>query len=76
MASGSLLSCYLARLTIPEGAVFTREELRLEEQERIDTLARQLKADIRRLPAKGAGRYQAGGSACRGRSLLPQLRQP
>lgn len=57
------------------GTVFTREELREREQERIDALARQLEADITAAALQRAGEDAKGAEAlATARALLPQLR--
>jgi polysaccharide biosynthesis/export protein len=58
-----------------EGSVFTREELRLKEQERLDTLARQLEADITAASLEKAQEDAKQAEALAvARSLLPQLK--
>jgi polysaccharide export outer membrane protein len=57
------------------GTVFTREELRVREQERIDTLAQQLEADIAAAALQRAGENsQTAEALSTARALLPQLR--
>jgi polysaccharide biosynthesis/export protein len=78
---GERLSDLLARAggltdqAFPEGSVFTREELRIKEQERLDTLSRQLEADI---TAASLEKVQEDAKQAEAlsvaRSLLPQLR--
>jgi protein involved in polysaccharide export with SLBB domain len=78
---GERLSDLLARAggltdqAFPEGSVFTRDELRLKEQERIDTLARQLEADIAAASLQKAQEDTKQAEAlATARALLPQLR--
>jgi polysaccharide export outer membrane protein len=65
----------LTELAFPEGSVFTREELRVKEQERLDTLTRQLESDIAAASLEQAESEtkQAEGLAA-ARALLPQLK--
>jgi polysaccharide export outer membrane protein len=57
------------------GTVFTREELRVREQERIDTLARQLEADIAASALQRASEDAKTAEAlATARTLLPQLK--
>jgi len=57
------------------GTVFTREELREREQERIDTLARQLEADVAAATLQRAGEDAKTAEAlATARALLPQLK--
>jgi polysaccharide export outer membrane protein len=57
------------------GTVFTREELRAREQERIDALAQQLEADIAAAALQRAGENtQTAEALATARALLPQLR--
>jgi polysaccharide biosynthesis/export protein len=56
------------------GTVFTREELREREQQRIDTLARQLEADIAAAALQRAGESGTAEALATARALLPQLK--
>jgi polysaccharide export outer membrane protein len=57
------------------GTVFTREELRAREQERMDTLAMQLESDIAAATLQRAGEDAKTAEAlATARALLPQLR--
>lgn len=67
----------LTELAFPEGAVFTREELRKREQAQIDELAERLKHDlaILALESVAASQGQGGGAAISvGQALLAQLK--
>lgn len=78
---GERLSDLLARAgglteqAFAEGSVFTREELRVKEQERLDTLARQLESDIAAASLEKAQEEAKEAEAlATARSLLPQLK--
>ncbi len=60
----------------PEGSVFTREDLRVREQEQLDVLADRLQNDLSTLALQGAAanQAQAGNALTVGQSLLTQLR--
>lgn len=67
----------LTDLAFPEGAVFTREELRKREQQQIDELAERLKHDLAivALESVAASQGQGGGAAISvGQALLSQLK--
>jgi protein involved in polysaccharide export with SLBB domain len=59
-----------------QGAVFTREELKLREQQQLDLLADRLQNDLATLALQGvaANQAQAAGALSVGQSLLSQLR--
>lgn len=65
----------LTRLAFPDGAVFTREELRVREQEQLDNLAKRLRGDVTTLALQGAAanQGQATQALAVGQSLLAQL---
>ena len=66
----------LSDLAFARGAVFTRTELRRQEQEQLDTLQRRLKADIATLALQGAASANSAQSTSAvqvGQSLLGQL---
>jgi polysaccharide biosynthesis/export protein len=67
----------LTDLAFPEGAVFTRKELREREQKQLDMLADRMQSDIAFLALQGANSNQASaatGALAVGQSLLDQLR--
>ncbi|MBS0366232.1 MAG: SLBB domain-containing protein [Proteobacteria bacterium] len=66
----------LTRFAFPEGSVFTRDELRVREQEQLDMLAERMQRDIAllALQAAGAGQSGAAGALSVGQSLLSQLK--
>ena len=66
----------LSEYAFPEGAVFTREELKRREQEQIDLLANRMQRDLAVLALQGAAANQAGAPAALsvGQQLLGQLR--
>jgi polysaccharide export outer membrane protein len=66
----------LTPYAFPVGSVFTREELRLREQEQLDSLATRLQGDLSTLAlqAVAANQSQAGAALSVGQSLLTQLR--
>lgn len=65
----------LTEQAFAEGTVFTREELRIKEQERLDTLARQLESDIAAASLEKAQEEAKQAEAlATARSLLPQLK--
>ena len=66
----------LTSLAFPSGAVFTRVELQLREQEQIDRLAERLQGDLAAAALQGSQANQAGaGQALAvGQSLLTQLK--
>ncbi|MEZ5498959.1 MAG: SLBB domain-containing protein [Steroidobacteraceae bacterium] len=65
----------LTQLAFPEGAVFTREELREREQKQLDQLGQRLQGDLATLALQGAAanQAQAGTALSVGQSLLAQL---
>jgi protein involved in polysaccharide export with SLBB domain len=67
----------LTDLSFPDGAVYTRIELRDREQKQIDLLAAHMQNDIAFVALEGAAanQAQAGTSLQVGQSLLGQLRQ-
>lgn len=67
----------LTELAFPQGAVFTRRELREREQEQLDSLARRLQSDITVLALQGAAanQGQAAQALSVGQALLGQLRE-
>jgi polysaccharide biosynthesis/export protein len=79
---GETLSSVLKRaggltgLAFPEGAVFTRVELKQREQEQLDRLAERLQSDlaVTALQATAANVAQGGASISVGQSLLSQLK--
>jgi protein involved in polysaccharide export with SLBB domain len=67
----------LTDLAFPEGAIFTREELKERERKQIDTLATRMESDLAQaslMSAQEAGR-DASQSLAVGRSLLATLRE-
>lgn len=67
----------LTDLAFPEGAIFTREELKERERKQIETLATRMEADVAQaslMSAQEAGR-DASQSLAVGRSLLATLRE-
>lgn len=79
---GETLRSVLARaggitdLAFPEGAAFTREDLREREQQQLDVLATRLQSDLATLALQAAAANQSGaGQALQvGQSLLGQVR--
>jgi protein involved in polysaccharide export with SLBB domain len=65
----------LTDLAFPEGSVFTREGLRIREQEQLDRLATRMQSDIASVSLMAARASQSGASAAYsvGQSLLSQL---
>jgi polysaccharide biosynthesis/export protein len=65
----------LTEYAFPEGSVFTREQLKKQEQEQIDVLAQRLQTDltIQALQGAAAGLAGAGQAVTVGQSLLGQL---
>jgi protein involved in polysaccharide export with SLBB domain len=65
----------LTDLAFAEGSVFTREELRIREQEQLDHLADRMRTDITSMSLMAARGGQAGATAAYtvGQSLLAQL---
>ncbi len=63
-------------LAFPEGAAFTREDLREREQEQLDVLATRLQSDLATLALQGAAanQSQAAQALQVGQSLLGQVR--
>ncbi len=66
----------LTQYAFPEGAVFTREELRKLEQQQMDLLAERMQRDLAVLALQSAAANQAGAASALsvGQSLLGQLR--
>lgn len=66
----------LTEYAFPEGAVFTREELRKREQEQLDMLATRMQTDLTVLALQSAAAGQAGGASALGlgQALFTQLR--
>jgi protein involved in polysaccharide export with SLBB domain len=67
----------LTHYAFPEGAVFTREELKRQEREQLDALARRMQADMTTIALQTAQSQQAGHAAealTIGQDLLAQLR--
>jgi polysaccharide biosynthesis/export protein len=66
----------LSQFAFPDGAVFTRKELREREQKQLDMLAAHMQNDIAFVALEGASanQAQAGTSLQVGQSLLTQLR--
>ncbi|MDB6011843.1 MAG: hypothetical protein JWL65_4093, partial [Gammaproteobacteria bacterium] len=66
----------LTEFAFPEGSVFTREELKMREQEQMDLLATRMQTDLAALAISGAaaGLPNSGNSITVGQSLLGQLR--
>jgi protein involved in polysaccharide export with SLBB domain len=67
----------LTQYAFPEGAVFTRRELRIREQKELDGLAVRMQADIAMVALQGTVANQSGAASALsvGQSLLAQLRQ-
>jgi len=64
----------LSDLAFPEGAVFTREELRVREQQQLDRLSERLRRDLAVLALQGAQTGSTGVQALSvGEGLLEQL---
>jgi len=66
----------LTEFAFPEGSVFTREELKQNEQKQLDTFAQRLQNDLVVLALQGAAanQAQAGTALSVGQSLLTQVR--
>jgi protein involved in polysaccharide export with SLBB domain len=66
----------LTKLAFLDGAVFTRQELKMREQQQIDRLAERLQSDLAAaaLSAAAASQGQAGQALTVGQSLLTQLK--
>ncbi|MEZ5488637.1 MAG: SLBB domain-containing protein, partial [Steroidobacteraceae bacterium] len=66
----------LTELAFPEGAVFTREELREREQKQLDSLTQRLQTDIATMSLAAAAANQQGAAQASnvGQSLLTQLK--
>jgi polysaccharide export outer membrane protein len=67
----------LTDLAFPEGAVFTRKELREREQKQLDTFAARMQSDIAFMALQGAGstsQAQGGAALAVGQALIEQLR--
>jgi protein involved in polysaccharide export with SLBB domain len=66
----------LTKLAFPTGAVFTREELKLREQEQVSKLVERMQSDLATvaLQATAANQGQAGQAIAVGQSLLNQLK--
>jgi protein involved in polysaccharide export with SLBB domain len=66
----------LTKLAFPQGAVFTRRELKEREQQQLDRLAERLQSDLASaaLQAATANQGQAGQALTVGQSLLNQLK--
>jgi protein involved in polysaccharide export with SLBB domain len=68
----------LTQYAFPEGAVFTREELKRQEREQLDALARRMQADLTTVALQNAQAPQQAGHAAEaltiGQDLLAQLR--
>ena len=66
----------LTEYAFPEGAVFTREELRKREQDQLDLLATRMQTDLTVLALQSAAAGQPGGASALalGQSLFTQLR--
>jgi protein involved in polysaccharide export with SLBB domain len=67
----------LTQLAFPTGAIFTREELKIREQEQIDRLAERLQSDLASAALQAAAANQGEGGAQAlsvGQSLLTQLK--
>lgn len=66
----------LTEVAFPQGAVFTREELKLREREQLDRLASRLQADLATLSVQSAQTSPGNTQALSvGQGLLDQLRQ-
>jgi polysaccharide export outer membrane protein len=65
----------LTKLAFPLGGVFTREELRLREQQQLDILAERLRKDLAvlALQSAAANQSQAGTALSVGENLMTQL---
>lgn len=65
----------LTELAFADGSVFTREDLRLREQEQLDMLTQRMRSDLASLALQGAQANQTGvaQSLSVGQSLLAQL---
>jgi polysaccharide export outer membrane protein len=66
----------LTEFAFPEGSVFTREELKIREQEQLDMLTERMQRDLSVLALEGAAANQSGAGAALsvGQTLLSQLR--
>ena len=66
----------LTAYAFPEGSVFTRDELRVREQEQLDILGDRMQRDVTLLALQAAGAGQAGAASVLsvGQSLLGQLK--
>ena len=66
----------LSSYAFPAGSVFTREDLRIREEEQLNVLANRLQSDLTTLALQGAAanQSQAGAALTVGQSLLTQLR--
>ena len=65
----------LTEFAFPQGAVFTREELRVREKKQIDTLANRLQTDLGTLAIQAAANNTQGAQALSaGQALLADLR--
>jgi polysaccharide biosynthesis/export protein len=66
----------LTTYAFPEGSVFTREELRVREQEQLDVLGDRMQRDVTLLALQAAGAGQPGAASALsvGQSLLVQLK--
>ena len=65
----------LTELAFPEGSVFTREDLRVREQEQLDRLTDRMRTDIASMSLMAARASQTGATAAYsvGQSLLAQM---
>lgn len=66
----------LTEYAFPAGSVFTREALKVKEQQQLDLLTRRMQSDLATLALQGAQANQAGASQSLsiGQSLLDQLK--
>ena len=67
----------LTQYAFPEGSVFTREEIKEQERQQIETLAKRMQSDLTTLAlqsAQGPDNKGAGEALTVGQSLLAQLR--
>lgn len=66
----------LTAYAFPEGSVFTRDELKVREQEQLDMLGDRMQRDVALLALQAAGAGQAGAATALsvGQSLLTQLK--
>ena len=82
ISNGETLKSVLARaggmtqFAFPEGSVFTRESLKLREQEQLDLLATRMQTDLTSLAIRGAAAGVGGGANALavGQSLMGQLK--